>query len=146
MYTFCGKQVSNWKEKGNASDGRVVYGISSDKYCGFHHPEIFSALGIFSGFVTDIIQGTELDMVERPLSDNEHLKIFENAHKFGELFPIFLDLWGMKTHFGNILFVMIKFWNKKGYLRSVKIYKGAHDWNVWRQSLRDFAQMIFREQ
>ncbi len=24
-----------WKEKGNASDGRVVYGISSDKYCWF---------------------------------------------------------------------------------------------------------------
>ena len=67
---------------------------------GFHHPEIFSALGIFSGFVTDIIQGTELDMVERPLSDNEHLKIFENAHKFWRTISDIFRSMGMKTHLG----------------------------------------------
>ena len=25
-----------------------------------------------------------------------------------------------------------------------RIYHGIHDWNVWRQCIRDFAQMIFR--
>ena len=52
--------------------------------------KFFSALGIFSGFVTDIIQGTELDMVGRPLSDNEHFEnILRMRINFGELFPIF---------------------------------------------------------
>ena len=66
---------------GKKKEMRAMAGLSmgslQTSIVGFHHPEIFSALGIFSGFVTDIIQGTELDMVERPLSDNEHLKIFE---------------------------------------------------------------------
>ena len=39
-----------------------------------------------------------------------------------------------------------KILGQKGIPQIRKIYKGAHDWNVWRQRLRDFAQMIFREQ
>ena len=146
MYTFCGKQVSNWKEKEMRAMAGLSMGSLQTSIVGFHHPEIFSALGIFSGFVTDIIQGTELDMVERPLSDNEHLKIFENAHKFGELFPIFFRSMGDEDPFWEYFVRDDKILEQKGIPQIRKIYKGAHDWNVWRQSLRDFAQMIFREQ
>ncbi len=135
---------------GKKKEMRAMAGLSmgslQTSIVGFHHPEIFSALGIFSGFVTDIIQGTELDMVERPLSDNEHLKIFENAHKFGELFPIFFRSMGDEDPFWEYFVHDDKILEQKGIPQIRKIYKGAHDWNVWRQSLRDFAQMIFREQ
>ena len=87
---------------------------------GFCHPELFSALGLFSGFVTDIIQGTSLDMVERGKSNNEHLRILENEKRFAELFPVFFRSMGDQDPFWECFVRMINFWKKKGYIRSVK--------------------------
>ena len=34
--------------------------------------------------------------------------------------------------------------SEKGIHQIRKVYPGAHDWNVWRMCIRDFAQLIFR--
>lgn len=34
---------------------------------------------------------------------------------------------------------------KAGIRQLRRIYPGAHDWNVWRLCIRDFAQLIFKK-
>ena len=65
---------------------------------GFTHPEYFCALGVFSGFVTDMMQGTELDMVDRGPGNNEHLRILDDAQSFARTFPVFFRAIATKTH------------------------------------------------
>ena len=69
---------------------------------GFDHPGYFSSLGIFSGFVSDMIQGSPLDMVQREVSKNEHMKILDDADMFISV-P-----WGIRIPFGSILTTMIR--------------------------------------
>ena len=66
---------------------------------GFKHPEYFSSLGIFSGFVTDIIQGSPLDMVDRGTSENKHMKILDDAKVFNKTFDVYFRAMGDKDPF-----------------------------------------------
>lgn len=134
---------------GKKRELRAMAGLSmgslQTSITGFCHPELFSALGLFSGFVTDIIQGTSLDMVERGKSNNEHLRILENAKRFTELFPVFFRSMGDQDPFWECFVQDDKLLEEKGIHQIRKVYRGAHDWNVWRKSFLDFAQMLFRQ-
>lgn len=134
---------------GKKRELRAMAGLSmgslQTSITGFCHPELFSALGLFSGFVTDIIQGTSLDMVERGKSNNEHLRILENEKRFAELFPVFFRSMGDQDPFWECFVQDDKLLEEKGIHQIRKVYRGAHDWNVWRKSFLDFAQMLFRQ-
>ena len=45
------------------------------------HPELFCALGVFSGFLHDVLSGSELDMVSRGPSAQEHLALMEDRER-----------------------------------------------------------------
>ena len=55
---------------------------------GFAHPDYFAWLGVFSGFMHDFIQGSELDMVQRKNSTNEHLALLEDKERFHREFRL----------------------------------------------------------
>ena len=133
---------------GGSKEKRGMAGLSmgslQTSIIGFSHPELFSCLGIFSGFVTDIIQGSELDMPDRGPSDNEHLKVLDDAEKFNSLFDVFFRSMGDKDLFWGNFAHDDKMLEEKGIKQIRNVYEGIHDWNVWRKSIRDFATLIFK--
>ncbi len=109
---------------------------------GLSHPEVFSALGLFSGFVrfdtkTDFASCAHL----QPLRDNpaylrdNYTVFFRSIGEKDVYLPIFLEDRAYLSALGADGF--------DGY-REI-IYPGlTHDWGAFRRALRDFAQMIFR--
>ena len=133
---------------GKTKEMRAMAGLSmgslQTSITGFNHPEYFSSLGIFSGFVTDMIQGSLLDQVDRGASDNEHLKILDDPKAFTETFKVYFRAMGNVDPFWEHFEHDDKMLQEKGISQIRKVYFGAHDWNVWRMCIRDFAQLIFR--
>lgn len=132
---------------GGKKELRAMAGLSmgslQTSITGFNHPEYFSALGVFSGFVTDIIQGGILDQVKRGKSSNEHMKILDDAETFAETFQVFFRAMGDEDPFWENFIHDDRILEEKGIRHTRKVYEGTHDWNVWRMCIRDFAQMIF---
>lgn len=112
----------------------------------FTHPEYFSCVGIFSGFLHDFIRGHEqMDMIRRGPSENTHLKALDDPEKFREDFRVFFRGIGKSDPFLDYFMEDEKLLEEKGISCVKKMYEGSHDWNVWRRCICDFAQMIFRE-
>ena len=133
---------------GGSRERRAMAGLSmgslQTSIIGFTHPEYFCALGVFSGFVTDMMQGTELDMIDRGPGNNEHLRILDDAQSFARTFPVFFRAIGDKDPYKNFFDADDQMLEARRITHIRRIYHGIHDWNVWRQCIRDFAQMIFQ--
>lgn len=133
---------------GTTKEMRAMAGLSmgslQTSMIGFSHPEAFCALGVFSGFVSDMMQGSELDMVDRGPGANRHLAILEDAEAFGKTFPVFFRAIGDEDPYKDYFDKDDEMLKSRHIVHTRRIYSGIHDWNVWRKCIRDFAQMIFR--
>ncbi|MCR5156456.1 MAG: enterochelin esterase [Butyrivibrio sp.] len=109
------------------------------------HPEMFSEVGIFSGFLRDWISGSELDMSCHEPSSDDHLAVFDNAAAFNGYFRNFFRAMGDEDPFFDHFLSDDRLCSEKGIHFQRKVYKGTHDWNVWRMCINDFAQMIFKK-
>lgn len=113
----------------------------------FSHPELFSYVGIFSGFLRDFLQGDpEMDMVCRSPSANEHLRMLDNPEKFEKDFKVFFRGIGKEDPYLPFFVEDDALLQAKGVRCIRRMYKGAHEWNVWRKCIRDFSQMLFQDQ
>ena len=109
----------------------------------FLHPELFAYAGSFSGFVQAPAILRQPDPIYlRALNDPEQFKkdckiLFRAVGDEDALvLPCFKedDELLKKCHLSPKEF--------PGHI--ARIYRGNHEWNVWRQCLRDFAQLLFR--
>lgn len=102
----------------------------------FRHPEVFAWIGLFSGFMHDLIA-----------PDSEaHLKyLIDSPDSFNKNTRLFFRCIGSSDPFFANFAQDDIFCKNHGILCQRKEYEGKHDWNVWRKSIRDFAQMIFKE-
>lgn len=108
------------------------------------HPELFSEVGIFSGFLHDWISGSELDGAHHAKSSSEYLDIFRQDPSFRDIFRTFFRGIGDQDPFLAYFKEDDAFLADCGVETERRIYHGSHDWNVWRTCLYDFAQLIFR--
>lgn len=133
---------------GRSKKNRGVAGLSMGSMqasmIAFRHPEMFSEVGVFSGFIRDWISGSELDMSNHEPSDNSHLKIFDDSAAFNTCFKTFFRAIGDQDPFMEHFLGDDKICADHGIHFFRKVYNGTHDWNVWRMCLYDFAQMIFK--
>ena len=131
---------------GRSRERRAMAGLSMGSMqtsrCGFMHPELFSALGIFSGFVRDVLTGSALDMVSRPAGRNEHLAFLDDPERFAKSFPVYFRAMGDEDPFLTYFLKDDEMLNEKRIPQTRRIYHGGHDWNVWRACIRDFAQIF----
>ncbi len=109
-----------------------------------NHPELFSEVGIFSGFLHDWISNSELDMTGHEPSENLHLMALDDADKFNGYFNTFFRAMGNDDPFFEHFTRDDKLCEEKNIRCTRKVYDGTHDWNVWRKCIYDFAQMVFR--
>ena len=106
------------------------------------HPDLFSEVGIFSGFLRDFIEGNpDRDVVDRKPYEQTHLKAMDNP-AFNSYFHTFLRCIGDKDSFLPRFLAEDEIIREKGVHEIRRIYPGEHDWNVWRPCFADFAQMI----
>lgn len=132
----------------NDKKGRAMAGLSmgSIQTCmtAFTHPEYFSYIGLFSGFLRDFIQGDQLmDMIKREKSQNEYLHILDHKEEFEKSFKLFFRAMGNQDIFIQKFLEEDEILKKKEISCVRKTYDGGHDWNVWRRCIRDFAKLIF---
>lgn len=97
----------------------------------FQNSELFSYVGVFSGFVQDLLSG-----------DQSHLAA-ENLEKFRKNIRVFFRGIGEKDIFYKFFESDDHFLKEYSLSCVRKLYKGGHEWKVWRRCLYDFAQMIF---
>lgn len=87
------------------------------------HPELFSALGVFSGVAIHLIK----KIVECP-------KQFE---------AVFMSAGDREKEILLGIDEMVNDLDRQGKHSIPKVYEGYHEWHVWRKSLRDFVQLLF---
>ena len=98
--------------------------------CGLEHPEFFSGIGLFSGFVNDYLSGY-----------CEHVKP-ENFEKLEQRnIPFFRGIGDSDRYMSEFLkddrcLESLKFRHER------RIYSGNHEWNVWIEMIVDFLDLI----
>jgi enterochelin esterase family protein len=102
-------------------------------YTGFSHPEMFSALGIFS-------PGLPRDF------DTRFKNVLADARTFNsKVRLVWISCGDQDT---TVQYPRIKTWaealEKNGIHETFKTYSGAHTWPVWRESLAEFAPLLFK--
>ena len=139
--------IENRYRAGGSKAKRAMAGLSmgslQTSMTGFRHPELFSALGIFSGFLHDWISGSELDMTGQGPGDDSHLSFLNDKEAFDAAFDVFFRAMGKDDPFFDKFEADDLLCKKAGIRQIRKIYSGTHDWNTWRQCILDFAQLIF---
>lgn len=98
----------------------------------FEYSEMFSYVGIFSGFVQNFLSNEQSHLTSGKMGGfKNNIKLFFRAIGSNDLyFPQF-------AADDQLL--------EKNEISCVrKIYKGNHEWKVWRKCFSDFVQMIFK--
>ena len=110
-------------------DARAVAGLSlgsiQSTLAAAKHPGLFSSLGVFSGLRDDL-----MDQIAGQSADYPMKHIFLSCGKGEETLAIQQEAYTAKL--------------KQAGLDCVhRSYTGYHEWHVWRESLRDFVQLLF---
>lgn len=141
--------IENKYHVGGSREKRGMAGLSmgsmQTSMTVMNNPDMFSEVGIFSGFLRDWISGSELDMKGHEESKNKHLKALDDADRFNGYFKTFFRGIGDEDPFMEHFLGDDEILREKGISCTRKIYSGSHDWNVWRSCFYDFAQLIFRQ-
>lgn len=87
------------------------------------HPELFSAVGVFSGVAIHLMK-----------------KIIDSPYRFE---AVFMSAGDKEKEILLGINEMVKEFSLQGKNSTPKVYEGYHEWHVWRKSFKDFAQMLF---
>ena len=100
------------------------------------HPELFGYAGLFSGFLRHLWQ-----------EEQPHLAALEDAERFARDYRVFFRAMGDADPFMAHFLADDALIEDRhvGAAVTRRLYRGGHGWQVWRQCLRDFLPMIFRE-
>lgn len=97
------------------------------------HPELFGYAGLFSGFLRRLW-----------VEDQSHLKALEDPARFAADYKVFFRAIGEGDEFFPRFAEDDGIVAEKGVVMTRKLYQGGHDWQVWRQCLRDFLPLLFQ--
>lgn len=100
-------------------------------HTGFKHPELFSALGVFSSGPQQTFETTFKGVLADPKAFNAKVGTVWIAA--GDIDPVY----PRSKAFAELL-------NKAGIKAGFKMYAGAHTWPIWRYSISEFAPMLFQ--
>lgn len=112
---------------------------------GLSYPDVFSHIGLFSGFMRRLGRGDDADSLE----NNPHLAILEDRERFISEYKLYYRSMGNCDPYFQIFLRDDAYCKERGYdqypnyvCNIVENY--PHDWAVLRILFHDFAQKIFK--
>lgn len=125
----------------NRAMAGLSMGSSQTAIFGLSHPEVFSALGLFSGFMRASIAV--------PFKEPEHLKpLCKNPDYIRDNYRVFFRAMGtLDAHYDRFIADNAELdalgCRENGITE--RVYEGlTHDWGAFRRAMRDFAKLLFR--
>lgn len=131
LIPYTEKQYHVYTDKGHRAMAGLSMGSIQTSHIAMRHQELFSYVGLFSGFFSNPFTQEQVHLSEENIRTwQDNIKVFFRAMGDEDMFlPMF--------HADDSLI------EKEGIIQNRKIYHGGHEWKVWRQCLRDFAGMLF---
>ena len=115
-------------------EGRAINGLSlggmQSLEIGINHPDLFAYIGGMSAYV--------------PMADDLLAKGFVNKHFNDEIKLLWISI-GKDDFLLKDAEAFHSLLNKHGIHSQWTVTKGEHEWTVWREYLRDFAPLLFRQ-
>lgn len=122
------------KDKWHRAMAGLSMGSMHTSIATLSHPELFGYAGIFSGFLHHLWK-----------EEQPHLDALNDADAFKKNYRIFFRAMGREDSFFSHFQQDDALLAQKGIQTMRRLYDGDHGWQVWRQCLRDFLPLIFKE-
>ena len=119
---------------------RAMAGLSMGSYqtsmVTMSNPDMFSYVGVFSGFMS----------FPRPDGSKEqHLELLEDAEKFNSSFKVFYRAMGTEDNYFDSFERDDKMLEGKPLNIIRETFPGTHDWSVWRRCIHSFFPRLFKD-
>lgn len=133
LIPYVENKYQTYGDKGHRAMAGLSMGSLQTSITAFENSELFSYVGVFSGFVQDLLTQNQSHLTKENMDDFQaNNKLFFRG--IGDEDP-YLDFFKLDDTFLE---------NSKICCER-KIYKGGHEWKVWRHCLYDYAQKIFKD-
>lgn len=139
---FIEQKYSVYTDKWHRAMAGLSMGSAQTSCVAFAHPELFAYAGLFSGFLALLAN-------EIPLEECPHLEIMKDPERFSKEFRVFYRCIGANDGLKTIFDNDEKFLKAHGIDRLPNyhstVYENRfHDWGIWRLSLKEFAELLFK--
>ena len=132
----------NYKVR-NDRKGRAMCGLSmgggQSFYIGLRDPDVFANVGVFSTGMFGGIRGASNFDLEKEVPG-----ILTDTRTFNSQFDVFFMTCGEQDPRIEYTRNIVKLMQDKSVNVRFKSYPGDHEWQVWRKSLHDFVQYLFK--
>ena len=123
--------------------GRAMCGLSmgggQSFYIGLRDPEVFANVGVFSTGMFGGIRGASNFDLEKEVPG-----ILTDTHTFNKNFDVFFMTCGEQDPRIEYTRNIVKQMCNKSVNVRFNSYPGDHEWQVWRKSLHEFVQYLFK--
>ena len=128
----------------NDRKSRAMCGLSmgggQSFYIGLRDPDVFANVGVFSTGMFGGIRGASNFDLEREVPG-----MLTDTKTFNELFDVFFISCGEQDPRIEYTRNIVKKMHDGGVEVKFNSYPGDHEWQVWRKSLHEFVQYLFKE-
>ena len=123
--------------------GRAMCGLSmgggQSFYIGLRDPDVFANVGVFSTGMFGGIRGASNFELEKEVPG-----ILTDTHTFNKNFDVFFLTCGEQDPRIEYTRNIVKQMRNKSVEVRFNSYPGDHEWQVWRKSLHEFVQYLFK--
>ena len=138
---FIDKNFRTLPDAGNRALCGLSMGGGQSFYAGLESLDIFASVGIFSSGIFGGINtpsGTEFD------AEKEVPGLLSKSQSFNEKLKLFYISVGEQDPRIEHTKKAVKKFQESGLKVQFKSFPGDHEWQVWRKSIHDFSQKLFR--
>ena len=127
------------KDRKNRAMCGLSMGGGQSFYIGLRDPEVFANVGVFSTGMFGGIQGASNFDLEKEVPG-----MLSNVKTFNQQFDVFFISCGEQDPRIEYTRNIVKTMRDGGVEVRFNSYPGDHEWQVWRKSLHEFAQYLFK--
>ena len=128
------------KDRKNRAMCGLSMGGGQSFYIGLRDPDVFANVGVFSTGMFGGIRGASNFDLEKEVPG-----ILTDTHTFNKNFDVFFMTCGEQDSRIEYTRNIVKQMRNKSVNVRFNSYPGDHEWQVWRKSLHEFAQYLFKE-
>ena len=136
---FVEKNYRTKKDRKNRAMCGLSMGGGQSFYIGLRSPEVFANVGVFSTGMFGGIQGASNFDLEKEVPG-----MLTDTKTFNEQFDVFFVSCGEQDPRIDYTRNIVKKMQDGGVDVRFNSYPGDHEWQVWRKSLYEFAQYLFK--